>query len=149
MKSSLLVMSFVAVLLITSACGSEEPSAAPPERTPFPVCTRTIPSLTDQPVTESLFRAADDELSEMIDLAEAGDVNGAQVAFFEPHNLTHNVDEPLRRMDEALAIRLCNEVVIIEEELVGNRDSSVVAEQARKIREILSDIAAALDMEPE
>ena len=76
-------------------------------------------------------------------------MTGAQVAFFEPHNLTHNVDGPLRQVDEALAIRLCNEVVIImESELAGNRDPSVMAEQARKIREILAAAAAALGVEP-
>ena len=75
-------------------------------------------------------------------------MTGAQVAFFEPHNLTHNVDGPLRQVDEALAIRLCNDVVIMESELAGNRNPSVMAEQARKIREILAAAAAALGVEP-
>ena len=152
MKPSLYVIPFLAVVLSAPACGGGRsdppPGAANGEPTPFEVCTRTIPSLTDQPLTRSTFEAADDDLSAMIDLAEASDVTGAQVAFFEPHNLTHNVDGPLRQVDEALAIRLCNEVVIMESELAGNRDPSVMAEQARKIREILAAAAAALGVEP-
>jgi hypothetical protein len=153
MKSSLYVIPFLAVILPALACGSgrstPSPGAATDEPTPFEVCTRTVRPLTDEPLTGSAFQAADDDLSALIDLAEAGDVNGAQVAFFEPHNLTHNVDGPLRQVDEALAIRLCNEVVTMERELVGNRDPTVMAEQARKIRDLLTAIAAALDVEPE
>ncbi len=94
-----------------------------------------------------MFEEADEDLLDTIELAEAGDVNGAQVAFFAPHKLTHNVDGPLRQVDEAPAIRLCNEVVIMEEELVGSRDPSIIGEQARKIRELLTSIATALGME--
>lgn len=143
MKPSLYVIPFLAVVLSALDCGG-----ATGEPTPFEVCTRTIPPLTDQPLTRPAFEAADDDLSATIEAAEAGDVTGTQVAFFEPHNLTHNVDGPLRLVDESLAIRLCNEVVIMEQELAGNRDPSVMAEQARKIREILAAVAAALDVEP-
>src|SRR3990172_2478271 len=143
MKPSLYVIPFLAVVLSAPACGN---TAGEP--TPFEVCTRTIPPPPAQPLTRSTFEAADDDLSAMIDLAEAGDVTGTQVAFFEPHNLTHNVDGPLRMVDQPLAIRLCNDVVIMEQELAGNRDPSVMAEQARKIREVLTAVAAALDVEP-
>ncbi len=146
MKPSLIAIPFLAMALLALACGSGQPATSEP--TPFEVCTRTVNPITDKPLTGSAFQAADDDLSAMIDLAEAGDVTGAQVAFFEPHNLSHNVDGPLRQVDEALAIRLCNEVVTMERELVGNRDPSAMAEQARKIRDLLPAIAAVLDVEP-
>ena len=85
----------------------------------------------------------------MAELAEGGDVSGAQAAFVGPHALTHNVDGPLREADKPLAIRLCNEVVVMERELVSGRDPAVIAEQARKIREGLAAAAAALGMEPQ
>ena len=94
-----------------------------------------------------MFEEADEDLLDTIELAEAGDVGGSQVPFFAPHKLTHNVDGPLRQVDEALAIRLCNEVLIIEKELVGSRDPPITGEQAREIRELLTTIATALDME--
>lgn len=146
MKVSLYVIPFLAMVLLALACGSGQSATNQP--TPFEVCTRTVNPLTDEPLTGSAFQAADDDLSTMIDLAEAGDVTGAQVAFFEPHNLSHNFDGPLRLVDEELAIRLCNEVVTMERELVGNRDPSVMAEQARKIRDLFTAVAAALDVEP-
>ena len=119
------------------------------EPTPFAVCLSTIPALSTEPLTDAAFKAADEALSRTIELADADDVDGAQATFAGPHALTHNVDGPLRLADEALAVRLCNEVVVIEEELAAGRDPSVVAEQARKIREVLSAAAAALGLEPQ
>ena len=134
------------VTLLT--CGDDGQSSSF-EPTPFPVCMRTVPALTTELLTDTAFKAADDDLSTAGGLAEAGDVDGAEAAFFGPHTLTHNIDGPLRQADEALAIRLCNETLIMEDELVGNRDPSVVAEQARKIRDALSAAAVVLGMEPQ
>jgi len=119
------------------------------ELTPFAVCLGTIPALNAEPLTGSVFKAADSDLATAVELASGGDVDGAGAAFVGPHALTHNVDGPLRQADEALAIRLCNEVVIMEAELASNREPSVVVDQARKIRETLSAAAAALDMGPQ
>src|SRR3972149_9605958 len=134
-----------AVLFAFSGRNGEGPTY---QLTPFAVCLVTIPALNAEPLTDSAFKAADSKLATVVELASGGDVDGAQAAFVGPHALTHNVDGPLRQADEALAIRLCNEVVIMEKELVSNREPSVVVEQARKIRETLSAAAAALGMEP-
>ena len=134
-----------AVLFAFSGRNGEGPTY---QLTPFAVCLVTIPALNAEPLTDSAFKAADSDLATVVELASGGDVDRAQAAFVGPHALTHNVDGPLRQADEALAIRLCNEVVIMEKELVSNREPSVVVEQARKIRETLSAAAAALGMEP-
>ena len=153
--SGLAVIGVIAAALLFAFIGrdgqgaTDEPTPLAYQLTPFAVCLGTMPALNAEPLTAAVFKAADDALSATIELADAGDVAGAAAAFVGPHTLTHNVDGPLRQTDEALAIRLCNEVVMIEEELVAGRDPSVVAEQARKIRETLSAAAAALDMEPQ
>jgi len=153
--SGLAVIGVVVAALLFAFIGrngqgpTDKPTPLAYQLTPFAVCLGTIPALNAEPLTAAVFKAADDALSATIELADAGDVAGAAAAFVGPHTLTHNVDGPLRQTDEALAIRLCNEVVMIEEELVAGRDPSVVAEQARKIRETLSAAATALDMEPQ
>jgi len=119
------------------------------EPTPFAVCLGTIPALNAEPLTEIVFKAADSDLAKVVTSAEGGDVDGAQAAFVGPHALTHNVDGPLRQADKPLAIRLCNEVVIMERELVSGRDPAVIAERARKIRDGLAGAAVALGMEPQ
>ena len=152
--SGLAVIGVVVAALLFAFIGrngqgpTDKPTPLAYQLTPFAVCLGTIPALNAEPLTDSAFKAADSDLATVVELASGGDVDRAQAAFVGPHALTHNVDGPLRQADEALAIRLCNEVVIIEEELVAGRDPSVVAEQARKIRETLSAAAAALGMEP-
>ena len=129
------------------ACGDGGEPASPGP-TPFAECLQPVPALTQEPITEEAFEAADDALSRAAALADEGDVSGARAAyiqFLDPRTLAHNVDEPLRRADEGLAVRLCNEVVILEDEFVGARDPSVVAEQARKIRELLGEAQEVLD----
>ena len=141
----------IALLSLSTFCPSlaVTPTAALTSApTPFPACMRTLPSLNDEPLTQSAFQAADAGLATTIESAKADDADEAEAAFFGlPHDLTHNVDSPIRELDESLAIRLCNEVVVMEEELAGNQDPSVIEEQARKIREILTIIAAALGMQ--
>ena len=153
--SGLAVIGVIAAALLFAFIGrngqgpADKPTPLAYQLTPFAVCLGTIPALNAEPLTAAVFKAADDALSATIELADAGDVAGAAAAFVGPHTLTHNVDGPLRQTDEALAIRLCNEVVIMEAELASDREPSVVVDQARKIRETLSAAAAALDMEPQ
>lgn len=142
---SLGLLPLVASLTVLACGDSEQPDSAPDD-TPFEVCLRTVPALTADPLTDADFEEADAFLSAAIQQAKAGDVDGAQAAFVQPHTLTHNVDGPLRLVDEATAIRLCDEVVVMEEELVTGRDPSVVEEQARRIQEALAAAATALGM---
>jgi len=151
--SVLAVIGVIAAALLFAFTGrnGHDPTDTPLayELTPFAVCLGTIPALNAGPLTGSVFKAADSDLATVVELAGEGDVDGAATAFVGPHTLTHNVDGPLRHADEVLAIRLCNEVVIMEAELASDREPSVVVDQARKIRETLSAAAAALDMEPQ
>ena len=146
--SVLAVIGVIAAALLFAFTGrnGHDPTDEP---TLFAVCLGTIPALNAEPLTGSVFKAADSDLATVVELAGEGDVDGAATAFVGPHTLTHNVDGPLRHADEVLAIRLCNEVVIMEAELASDREPSVVVDQARKIRETLSAAAAALDMEPQ
>lgn len=151
MKPVLLVIPLATALSLAVCGGNGGQSAAPLEDadpTPSEACVRTSLTITSEPLSESAFQEADDALATAIELAEAGDVNGAEVAFFSgPHRTTHDIDGQLYLVDPALAVRLCNEVMILELELVGERDSSIVVGQARKLRELLAAASEALAAE--
>lgn len=155
MKFGLAIISLTAALILALACGGGDGgnSGAPlveGEPTPSEGCVRTTLSFSSNPLTESAFREADDALAKAIELAQAGDASGAETAFFSgPHLLTHDIDGQLNLVDKPLAIRLCNEVVVMEMELLGDRDASIIAEQARKIREYLAAASAVLTIEPQ
>ncbi len=81
----------------------------------------------------------------MIEAATAGDLEAAEEAFFGAlQDLTRNVDQPVREVDEELAKELCEAVNGLEEELSINRRPDRVALQATRIRELLRDAAEAL-----
>ena len=81
----------------------------------------------------------------MIQAASAGNLPAAEDAFFgDVHGFTHNVDQPLRPVDEELARDLCESVIHIEEELAIERRVDVIATDAARIRALLRDAAGAL-----
>ena len=104
-----------------------------------------LPRLTNQPLGEGAFEAPNQGMTTVIEQAEVIDVDGAEAAFFAgPHDLTHDIDVVLRQKDEGLAIRPCSEVVILERELLGDRDPPIVADQAPGIRDRLATASATL-----
>ena len=109
------------------------------------LCRAPLPPLTQLPLTESAFVSADDGLDTVTILAENGNLSSAELAFnLSVHNLTHDVDGPLRQLDEALATRLCSETIVLEEQLYGRGDPTVVAAKARAIRDLLGAAREAL-----
>ncbi len=132
----------LAILALLSARGAGLADATFTQPQP---CTTPLPPLTSQPLTQLAFQVADAGLATTIELAQAGDVARAEEVFLGAvHDLTHDIDAPLRQADEPLAVSLCQEVVTLERELHGSRDPAVVAEQAGKIRELLINASAAL-----
>ena len=70
---------------------------------------------------------------------------GAEAAFFGPvHNFTHNVDPPLREVDEPLAKRLCGQVIDVENGLTERAPNDELIVILGQIREIIRDAAEAL-----
>jgi hypothetical protein len=102
---------------------------------PTPVIVQTcdlpVGAVTTQPLTETRLTGAIAQLRQASTLAAAGDGDGAQAAFSgDAHNLTHDIDGPLRTGDHDLAVNLCKAVVDIEQHLGANYDASVMQDQA-------------------
>jgi hypothetical protein len=113
------------------------------------VCDRPLPALGSSEMSQLAFQTEDAGLSKVIEAASAGDANAAEKAFLydnkgEVHNFTHNVDPPLRRVNEELAKELCKAVTQIEEEFLVDRRADRIASQATRVRELIRDAAEAL-----
>ena len=109
------------------------------------ICDQPLPALGSGLVNEEQFDTADASINRVIRLADEGDLDGAQIAFFPAvHDLTHNVDGPLRDSNDDLAKRLCKAVAQIEAEFAFGGEAATVAEEAVGIRELLRETAAEL-----
>ncbi len=113
------------------------------------ICDQPLPALGSGQVNEEQFNMADAASDLVIRLADEGDVDGAYIAFFPGvHDLTHNVDGPLRDSNDDLAIRLCIAVAQIEAEFAFGGEAATVAEEAEGIRDLLRQAAAELGFAP-
>jgi len=108
-------------------------------------CDNALPPLGRSDISQAGFQAEDAGLAKVIQAASAGNLPAAEDAFFgDVHGFTHNVDQPLRPVDEELARDLCESVIHIEEELAIDRRVDVIASDAARIRALLRDAAEAL-----
>lgn len=108
-------------------------------------CNNALPPLGRSDISQAGFQAEDVGLTRVIQAASAGNLPAAEDAFFgDVHNFTHNVDPPLRPIDEEMARDLCETVIHIEEELAIDRRVDVIASDAARIRALLRDAAEAL-----
>ncbi len=123
----------VAVVLMTGGGGGGSP------------CDDSLVPLGESDISQLGFQTEEVGLTRMIQSATAGDLAGAESAFFgDVHNFTHNVDPAIREVDEELAKALCRVTIDIEEELAFDRRADRIAGQATRIRELLRDAAEAL-----
>jgi len=108
-------------------------------------CDNALPPLGKSDISQAGFQAEDAGLAKVIQAASAGNLPAAEDAFYgDVHGFTHNVDQPLRPVDEELARDLCESVIHIEEELAIDRRVDVIASDAARIRALLRDAAEAL-----
>ncbi len=108
-------------------------------------CDDPLPPLGESDISQLGFLAEDIGLTRMIEATSVGNLEAVNEAFYgDVQNFTHNVDPSLREVDEALAKKLCEAVISIEEELALDRRPSVIAGQATRIRELVQDAAEAL-----
>ena len=108
-------------------------------------CDNALPPLGRSDISQAGFQAEDAGLAKVIQAASAGNLPAAEDAFYgDVHGFTHNVDQPLRPVDEELAKDLCESVIHIEEELAIDRRVDVIASDAARIRALLRDAAEAL-----
>jgi hypothetical protein len=111
----------------------------------FDPCAQPLPAITTEPLTNQRIQSAIDQLHQASQLAQSGDKAGAQAAFVgAPHNLTHDIDAPLRGVDGDLAVRLCQSIVAIELHLGDKYDAQVMQTQASTSADLLARAASAL-----
>jgi hypothetical protein len=110
-----------------------------------PACAQPIGAVTMDPLTEARILAASEQMRETADRAASGDAAAAGAAFAgDAHNITHDIDGPLRQADAQIAVALCESVLAIEIELGGGQDVAVIAEEAERSADLLEDAGRAL-----
>jgi hypothetical protein len=108
-------------------------------------CANPIGAVTADPLTAERLQTAADDLLEVSGLAGSGEVEqAAQVFAGDAHNITHDIDLPLRNSDTSLAVSLCESVVLLEVQMGGARDVTVIAREAAAAAGILEEAGRAL-----
>lgn len=98
-------------------------------------CAQPLGAITDQALTDTRLEDAAKALRLAATAFEEGRHADAQAHFYsDAHDLTHDIDGPLRAVDADLAKKLCEEIVVIETQLastgVTNAAELVIASNA-------------------
>ena len=136
-------------IMFLATCGSgQDESAATtsptpvstPQSTTTGVCARPIQPLTSGPVTKGRLEAAVQKLNEVQQMADSGDTAAARAAFAgDTHDITHDIDPPLRTADPVLARDLCESILILEQQFSGEQDPQTIAAAAQVSAVLLKD----------
>ena len=105
------------------------------------VCERPLAAITKDAVTAERVQAAAAAMRRIQDAAGAGDEAEARVLFFEgdAHNLTHDIDPPLRSLDVELAKKLCQSMLVLETKILFPGELAVVAQEAETSARLLDE----------
>lgn len=108
-------------------------------------CDKALAPLGTSDVSAGAFANEEIALTRVVDALNRGDRAGAEAQFYGPiHGFTHNVDPPVRERDEALAKRLCEAVIKVEDGLTARADDLRLAGDIAAVRDILREVAVAL-----
>jgi hypothetical protein len=111
------------------------------------ICGQGLPSLTAEPITHPRLQSAIEGMRDLRDAAERGDLATARVLIFsDAHNVTHDIDGPLRRQDSQLARRLCESLISLETEVARGSDHRAIIREAESTIELLEQAARALEL---
>ena len=115
----------------------------------FQPCGQPIGAITSDPLTLQRLQNAIEQLRQVSSLAGSGDKAGAEALFAgEAHNITHDIDGPLRENDDQLAIDLCLAVSEIEGNLGASYDGEIVASKTSETADYLEQGGRALGILP-
>jgi hypothetical protein len=79
-------------------------------------------------------------MDEVRQAADSGDAAAAGSAFAgDTHNVTHDIDQPLRAADPLLAHDLCESILSIEEQFGRTPDLQALAAEAGVAAELLQE----------
>ncbi|HEY5638915.1 MAG TPA: hypothetical protein VIW01_02590 [Dehalococcoidia bacterium] len=103
-------------------------------------CALPVGAIGVLPLTDERLVAAVAAFRETAATARAGDVIEASEAFAgDAHNITHDIDGPLRNADAALAVDLCESVSEIERQFATAADTTVIADEAEASAVLLEE----------
>ncbi len=112
-------------------------------------CDSGVPALSGDPATSQRLSTAVAKLRQLAGAAAQGDQALADSLFFgDAHNLTHDIDGPLRRANSNLATQLCIDTVALENEFAGARRPETLASQAESVAGDLTQAGPALGFTP-
>jgi hypothetical protein len=111
----------------------------------FDPCAQPLQAITTDQLTVQRLQKAIDDLRAAASFAQNGDQTGAQAAFVgDPHNLSHDIDGPLRAADTDLAVELCQSVVQIELHLGDKYDAQVMQTEATTAADLIQQAGQTL-----
>jgi hypothetical protein len=137
---------FSALLFVgSSLSGGDDATDAQPVPAAFEPCAIAIGSIGAQPLTEERVVAAVAAFDETAELARTGDVGGANAVFLgDAHNISHDIDGPLRDAAPALAVDLCESVLEIEQQFATAADTAVIANESETSARLLEEAGRVL-----
>ena len=96
------------------------------------------------------FQEAYDRLGTMIERAQAGDADAAEVEYVRAQQITQRINEELEELPAAVIIRseMLDAALRIKLELEERRRADFLAEYAEDVRSLLGDAAEALGIDP-
>lgn len=128
---------FSTLLFVGSALSGSSSTTDPGASGP---CAFPIGAVGVQPLTDERLVAAVAAFRETAEIARTGDATGAGEAFFgDAHNISHDIDGPLRDADPGLAVDLCESVLEIERQFATTADTTVIADESETSAGLLDE----------
>ena len=111
----------------------------------FDPCAQPLQAITTDQLTAQRLQSAIGDLHKAATFAQGGDQNGAQAEFVgDPHNLSHDIDGPLRIADNDLAVQLCRSIVAIELHLGDKYDAQIMQTESSKAADLIQQAGETL-----
>lgn len=122
--------------VIRAAAATPDPFSKPGSG----ACETPIGAITDQPITSERIEAAVINLRAVAGAASVGNTEPMAGFFFgDAHDLTHDVDGPLRNSDPDLGERLCLSILTLEIQLAGSYELFTIETEASNAADLLED----------
>ncbi len=110
-------------------------------------CALPISAIRLLPLTEDRLAEAVDAFRKTAEIARAGNAVGASEAFGgDAHDITHDVDGPLRAADRDLAVALCESVLEIERQFATAADTAAIAAESETSAGLLEEAGRVLGL---
>lgn len=140
------VAAFTGAVFAASSLAGGGQAATLAERT----CQQPAAPFTTSSVTRERLEGAIAGMHRLAQAAAAGDWDGAPGLFFgtDAHNVTHDIDAPLRQRDAALGKDLCRSMITLELQLSGDQKMDVVRREAESTAAILERAGVEMGLLP-